>query len=250
MTDAFQEIIKVEKDGLKFALSNVWSKEALEKVCAIIRNPQSSRDGETDPLAANGSLSGRGVIKFTDLPGIGSVAVKQYRRGGLLRLLVKERYLRSNPPRPAVEWQILRQAEKLGVNVPAALGYAIEGALFYKAWLFTREIPKHRSLSEIACSDLSRLPPLVDSLVEQVGILIASGIRHIDLHPGNVVVSEDNKVYLLDFDKAENVELERKDLRDQYVWRWRRAVIKHKLPEQLSELFCLGLRRSAITDLM
>lgn len=249
MTKAFQEIIKVEREGLKFALFSFWGNEALDKACIAMKSPRSRKDLDPDH-PASGSLSGRGVIRFIDLPGIGSTAVKQYRRGGLLRFLIKERYLMSNLPRPAVECKILKQAESLGVNVPAALGYATEGSLFYKAWLFTKEIPKHRSLSEIACNDLSQLPPLVDSLVEQVGILIASGIQHIDLHPGNVVVSEDNKVYLLDFDKAENVDLERKDLRDQYVWRWRRAVIKHKLPEQLSELFCLGLRRSAITELM
>lgn len=251
MNDNLQTVIKTERDGLKFSLSQPWSEEALDKVCRIIRNRSKSEQINEDSSDLNtspGTLSGRGVIKFVNLPDLGAVAVKQYRRGGLLSFVVKERYLSSNPPRPAVEWETLMQAQELGVNVPTPLGYAIEGSLFYRAWLFTKEIPKHQSLSEIAQNDLSRLAPLVDNLVSQVCVLIASGIRHVDLHPGNVVVSEDNKVYLLDFDKAEKVDLEKKDLRDQYVWRWRRAVIKHKLPEQLSELFCLGLRRSAITD--
>ena len=253
MEDNLQQAFEVERQGLKFSLASSWNDEALDKVCKIIRNPRapevnSKELSEIRTTNTPTSLSGRGVIKFIDLPEVGSVAVKQYRRGGLLSLLVKERYFSSDPPRPAVEWETLRQAQRLGVNVPTPLGYAIEGSIFYRAWLFTKEIPKHQSLSEIACCDLSRLAPLVDNLVAQVCILIASGIRHIDLHPGNVVVSESNEVFLLDFDKAENVKLEKKDLRDQYVWRWRRAVIKHKLPEQLSELFCLGLRRSAITD--
>lgn len=241
---------KAERQGLKFSLSSFWSDEALSKVCSVIQNPAAATDkfrvsGSSNAAA---SLSGRGVIKFIDLPDIGAVAVKQYCRGGLLSMFIKDRYLNSNPPRPAVELGILQEAQSLGVNVPAPLGFAIEGSLVYRAWLFTKEIPKHQSLSEIAVSDLSRLPPLVDKLVSQVCILIGSGIQHVDLHPGNVVVSEDNRVFLLDFDKAKKSKLEKKDLRDQYVWRWRRAVIKHKLPEQLSELFCLGLRRSAITD--
>lgn len=252
MTSEKPEIaFETKHEGIKFCLASQWSSEAISKVCNVILNPKSHI---SESRFSNGidskavSLSGRGVIKFVEVPDIGAVAVKQYCRGGLLSFFVKERYLTSNPPRPALELKTLQEAQKLGVNVPAPLGFAIEGRLVYRAWLFTREIPKHKSLSEIAQSDLGRLPGLVDKLVTQVCILIASGIRHVDLHPGNVVVSEDDTVFLLDFDKADKVKLEKKDLRDQYVWRWRRAVIKHNLPEQLSEIFCLGLRRSAITD--
>ena len=252
-TENQQQAFEVEREGIKFSFSSPWSDDAVKKVFSVIRNPAAyvseSRFSNGESANSSGaSLSGRGVIKFVNVPDIGAVAVKQYCRGGLLSLFVKERYLNSSPRRPAIELEILQEAQRLGVNVPAPLGYAIEGSLVYRAWLFTREIPLHQSLSEIALKDLTKISPLVDQLVSQVCILIASGIRHVDLHPGNVVISEANEVFLLDFDKAEKSKLEKKDLRDQYVWRWRRAVIKHKLPEQLSELFCLGLRRSAITD--
>lgn len=238
-----QPSFETEKQGVKFWLADSWSNDALDKVFAVMRSESRSLS-----QSSGKTLSGRGIVRFVDLPNIGPVAVKQYRRGGLLRFLVKERYLAGDPPRPAVEWSTLHEAESLGVKVPTPLGFATEGGLLYRAWLFTREIPKHESLSEIAVSDVNRLPPLIESLVGQVSKLIASGIKHVDLHPGNVVVSDSDEVYLLDFDKAHRVSLQKRELRDQYVWRWRRAVIKHKLPEQLSELFCLGLRQSAITD--
>jgi 3-deoxy-D-manno-octulosonic acid kinase len=232
-------------NGLNFKLIESCTDRDLELISAVIRSKDEDLS-DTDHKAD--SLSGRGVIHFVNLPAFGSVAVKQYRRGGLVSLLIKERYLAQSINRPERELAILQEAQQLGVNVPRPLGYATEGNVFYKAWLLTEEIPSHKSLSELAQTDPEVIPELVARLVSQVSLLIAARIHHIDLHPGNTVVSGDGQVYILDFDKAAKVDFEPKELRDKYLVRWRRAVIKHNLPEILSEAFCLGLRRSAILD--
>ena len=58
------------------------------------------------------------------------------------------------------------------------------------------------------------------------------------------MLDDEGKVYVLDFDKAVRFSGNKNALRDKYVCRWRRAVIKHKLPETLSELMCIGLRKN------
>jgi RIO-like serine/threonine protein kinase len=130
----------------------------------------------------------------------------------------------------------------VGVRAPEPIAFASRGGLFYDSWLITREIPKKSSFAEIDPNDQERLKGLISDTVNQIGILIRNNIFHIDLHPGNVLIGKDDTVYLLDFDKAYIYQGKRNDLRDLYLLRWRRAVIKHRLPESFSELLCPGLR--------
>jgi len=63
----------------------------------------------------------------------------------------------------------------------------------------------------------------------QVSALIEHGILHVDLHPGNVLVNPEGRLFLIDFDKARLYKNSR-GLKDKYLRRWRRAVDKHDLP--------------------
>ena len=56
-------------------------------------------------------------------------------------------------------------------------------------------------------------------------------------------------VFLIDFDHAKVVNLTPSEIRDRYVRRWRRAVIKHSLPEELSELLCAGIKKRNFSQL-
>ena len=77
-------------------------------------------------------------------------------------------------------------------------------------------------------------------VIKQVSTLIKNKILHADLHPGNVIVDNQNQVYLLDFDKGGYLSREKNTLRNQYLRRWNRAIQKHGLPQMLSELMCLN----------
>jgi predicted unusual protein kinase regulating ubiquinone biosynthesis (AarF/ABC1/UbiB family) len=80
-------------------------------------------------------------------------------------------------------------------------------------------------------------------LIDQVSTLIQNNIFHVDLHPGNVLVGRGGRVFLLDFDKARIARGNKNKLRDHYLSRWQRAVIKHGLPDMLSEMLAAGLDR-------
>jgi ADP-heptose:LPS heptosyltransferase len=66
--------------------------------------------------------------------------------------------------------------------------------------------------------------------------LIQAGIRHADLHPGNVLVDPAGQVYLVDFDKGRRVHGDPLRLWLIYRRRWNRAAAKHRLPPGLAEM--------------
>lgn len=190
------------------------------------------------------TLGGRNCVSVCNLDGVGRVVVKKYMRGGLFQYLVKEKYIRSGKTRAEVEFDLLRLAKSVGVNVPGPVAFVYKGGFLYEAWLITREIQGKKSVAELSIEREDDLSSVMEELIRQVGILIRNGIFHVDLHPGNVLVDTSGAVYLLDFDKAYGFVGRNNLLRDKYLCRWRRAVIKHNLPEVLSEMMSHGLRQS------
>ena len=81
-----------------------------------------------------------------------------------------------------------------------------------------------------------------NSVTEQISLLIQNNILHVDLHPGNVVVDDQGRVFLVDFDKGRIYSGSKTDLRDRYIARWRRAIIKHRLPMMLNDIMVEGLQ--------
>lgn len=191
-------------------------------------------------------LGGRRSVSYISLPPLGRVVVKYYTRGGLFGLLVSHRYLKLGSVRSELEYKMLETVRKLGVSAPEPIGFLWSGGLFYRTWLVTREIEKRSTLAELALKDEELARAAVDALVKQVNILLEHGIFHVDLHPGNVLVDQQGQVFLVDFDKAAHFGGKRGALRDRYIFRWRRAVIKHRLPDILSEMVCLGLKRAVV----
>jgi 3-deoxy-D-manno-octulosonic acid kinase len=121
-----------------------------------------------------------------------------------------------------------------------------KGSFFYRTWLFMEEIANSRNLAEVSRSekgeDVDVLHEAMNKLGEQVLVLIANRIFHVDLHPGNVLVEQGGRVSIVDFDKAREFKGSPERLRELYLRRWRRAVIKHKLSPVLTELMSLTLR--------
>lgn len=187
-------------------------------------------------------LGGRGVMIRADVEGIGRVVIKPYKRGGFLRILNDSWYVRWGALRPSVEFELLQRVRELGIHAPEPIAFLVRGGLLYKGWLVTKEIPNQQTLAEISLQDEERLARIMQRFVAEVRLLVQHGIYHVDLHPGNVLVDDQDAVYLLDFDKARVFGRSKNQLRDRYLCRWRRAVIKHNLPEVLSELLCVELR--------
>jgi 3-deoxy-D-manno-octulosonic acid kinase len=187
-----------------------------------------------------GVLSGRAAIWRHEIPSIGTVVIKEYRRGGMLRFLRRRHYFRFGVSRPEREFNNLRTARATGLNVPNPVGCFSRGALFYRGWLATCYVPG-RSLVDIVSSDPGGISALIEELTRQVELLIKNRVAHVDLHPGNVLVSATGTLYLLDFDRAIVFSKSEEELRHHYDVRWKRAVEKHGLPRILSDRFSEGL---------
>lgn len=186
---------------------------------------------ETAPAASGGILTGRAGPVMAEIPGLGAVVVKHYRRGGLVRHFIKDRYLGIGTPRSRREYEMLETVRALGVSSPEPLVWAVRGCIFYRAFLVTRKIEGARSLSEMGRGDSDRCRAAVEKAAGQIRILIDSGVHHVDLHPGNVLLNAQGQVYIIDFDKARRVTWRREKLAAAYVKRWKRAVEKYSLPD-------------------
>jgi 3-deoxy-D-manno-octulosonic acid kinase len=187
-------------------------------------------------------LDGRTAASRLQLDGVGSVVIKHYRRGGLLRHLVKRRYLKFGKTRAQREFELLNITGALGVSVPQPVAYAHKGRLFYQAWLATRAIEQSISLARLSLQDEAQARRAVPLIAEQIGLLIQNRVLHVDLHPGNVMVDGQGRVYLLDFDKGHVYRGSRERLKHRYIARWQRAIVQHRLPEALGDALRDGLK--------
>lgn len=179
--------------------------------------------------------------------GLGPVVIKQYLRGGLMRFVLKNRYLKLGRTRAQAEFELLQRLRPCGIRTPEPVAYAYRGFPFYAAWLVTRKIENACTLAELSRHDDRRASRLMSKVIEQVGRLIDCGCIHVDLHPGNVLVDSSDNIFIIDFDKGYMSAKNRERIYNIYRNRWRRSIIKHGLPPVLNELLKEGLHRNGGT---
>jgi tRNA A-37 threonylcarbamoyl transferase component Bud32 len=211
------------------------SDEQIERMLSFCHSRSEVRRG--------GVVGPQGIERHT-LMGIGRVVLKHYVRGGLARFILGRRYLKSKQFRSEIEFLMLEKVRALGVSAPRPIAFIVEGRWWYRTWLIMDELEGVVALADLATArDIQACQEPIEALTTQVQRMIEHHIFHIDLHPGNVVVDSSGQVYILDFDKAIVSPGSMNALRDRYVQRWRRSVIKHRLPEFFSEFFCARLRK-------
>ena len=184
----------------------------------------------TSPGSSSGVLGGRAGPVLADIPGVGAVVVKHYRRGGVIRHLIKDQYFGLGKSRSRREYEMLETVRSIGVSSPEPLVWAVRGRLVYRAFLVTRMIDGARPLSNVEDWDEGSCRSAVEKTAGQIRRLIEHRIHHVDLHPGNVLVDGGGRVHIIDFDKARRVPWRREKLRTAYAQRWQRAVVKYSLP--------------------
>jgi 3-deoxy-D-manno-octulosonic acid kinase len=186
-------------------------------------------------------LGGRTSIIETCLEPIGDVVIKQYKRGGLVRFFIKETYLKLGNVRCKIEYEQLNHARQLGINAPKPIAYAYKGGSFYKGWLVTEKIHNQQTLVKLAMADLPKAEKASMKLLDQISKMIDNRIFHKDLHPGNVLVTDTDKIYIIDFDKACIFNGSKQQLTSRYIKRWKRSISKYQLPDILSEILEKGI---------
>ncbi len=182
---------------------------------AILFDPAAlAQGGEFDPRwfdaefwraqeRATAAPGGRGGIVFAHTPH-GDWALRHYRRGGLVARLLGDRYLWNGAEhtRSFAEFRLLHDLVEHGFEVskPIAARYRRQGT-HYRADLITRFIPDASTLGwrvqrgGIDAATARRVG-------EAIARLHAAGVYHADLNAHNVLI-DDEKVWLIDFDRGE-----------------------------------------------
>ena len=145
---------------------------------------------------------GRGGVAIIETP-LGECVLRHYRRGGLVKALLGDRYLwtGANRSRPFMEFRLLAEITRLGLPGPLAVAarYRRQG-LFYRADLITRRIADAQTLAD--CLAMGRLDgELAGNVGAVIGRFHRAGICHADLNAHNVLVSP-RGLHLIDFDRG------------------------------------------------
>lgn len=131
--------------------------------------------------------------------------LRHYRRGGAMSRLMRDRYLWMSRARtrPAREWRMLSEMRAWGLPVPAPAAWRVErcGPALYRADLITVLIRQCRTLHRFL---------LEQTLPEEGWRRLGATLRrfhdyqvwHPDLTAENILVDEEGRFHLIDFDRA------------------------------------------------
>ncbi|WP_220470363.1 3-deoxy-D-manno-octulosonic acid kinase [Colwellia sp. BRX8-9] len=162
--------------------------------------------------AITGSAQGRGTTWFVqyDSPEVNTMEKQQwvlrhYFRGGLIGKIINDKYFFTgqNSTRAAQEYHLLNTLQGLALPAPKPVAFrVIKQGLFYQADLLSSRIEHAQDLVAV----LSKAP-LVEHIWREVGKVIRrfhdAGIYHHDLNSHNILLDEENNVWLIDFDRGE-----------------------------------------------
>lgn len=154
-----------------------------------------------------GSAIGRGSAWFINAP-FGSVVLRQFFRGGWVANISKDKYFFTGveSSRPFREFNILVSMFEQGLPVPRPVAALCEhhGVLSTGA-LITAIIPAAQTLADLLPTS-STTSDLSEALWRRVGKCIRqfhdAGVWHADLNARNIMLDDQLKVFLIDFDRA------------------------------------------------
>ena len=148
-------------------------------------------------------LGGRGTSLKIKIDGNWFV-LRRYLRGGLMSRFLKDEYFWAGlrRSRPFQEHNVVEYALQHDLPVPEVLGYCVQkSGLFYRASILSRFIPNQGTLAAILDAH-----NMSDKNWLELGALIKRlhrvSIFHADLNANNILLGDDGRFYLIDFDKA------------------------------------------------
>jgi len=154
--------------------------------------------------AIEGRAQGRGAALFIKTDGKQFV-LRHYRRGGLMGRFSSDRYKwrDEQATRPFNEWQLTYQLHRAGLPVPAPIAARYEhSGRSYTGDIITERLPTVGSLTQ--CLEKGALSILTWITIGRcIRRFHDLGVCHADLNAHNILLSEDAKVYLIDFDRCQ-----------------------------------------------
>lgn len=165
--------------------------------------------------------------------GLGTVLVREYRKGGVLRFVRGRRFFGSW--RPLSELVLHRRLAALRVPVSDAVGCVIlRGLLGWRGFLLTKEVPGSVDLEAWLYGVPLETGLPRHEVLRRAGRAVRrlhdAGVSHPDLHAKNLLVTRDGEVLVLDLDKAGALdEPLDEETRIANLARMGRAIEKHRL---------------------
>ena len=160
-----------------------------------------------------GSAQGRGTTWFIN-PQQASVnneqwVLRHYYRGGLIGKIIKDQYLYTGlaNTRAAREFALLQTLQDLSLHAPKPIAFkVIRTGVFYRADLLSSRIENANDLVAILSKN-----KIDNATWHRIGQVIASfhqqGIYHHDLNAHNILLDDQQKIWLIDFDQGEKREV-------------------------------------------
>ncbi len=145
---------------------------------------------------------GRAEAVFFNREGL-DLVLKHYFRGGMVARFMGDRYLGRKPEnsRSFREWELLHKMQAMDLPVPVpVIASVTQSGWFYRADLVMQRI-KGEPMADLLMHDV-----LEAQTWQAVGRCIKKfhnqNVYHADLNARNILVDEDNKIHLIDFDKS------------------------------------------------
>lgn len=154
--------------------------------------------------AITGTAQGRGTTYFIHYQKSDWV-LRHYYRGGLIGKINNDSYFftQYKKTRAAKEYQLLTKLAELDLPAPKPIAYrVIKNGLFYHADILTSRINNATDLV-----DILQKKPLNEIIWQKIGVMIKQfhqhGIYHHDLNSHNILLDQQSKPWLIDFDQGE-----------------------------------------------
>lgn len=154
----------------------------------------------------SGTAEGRGSAWFVNLQDHECV-LRHYFRGGLPGKVTQDLFFWNGLVRSRAwrEWHLLAELQQLELPAPRPLAAHVQrNGWFYTCDLITHTIPDAKPLADFLLE-----APQSGALWKEVGRVIAqfhhSGIYHADLNARNILVSADQQIFLIDFDRGRRI---------------------------------------------
>ncbi len=154
--------------------------------------------------AVVGTAQGRGTTWFIRYQNKDWV-LRHYYRGGMIGKFNKDSYIYQgiDKTRAAQEFELLNHMRSLMLPVPKPIAYrVIKNGLFYKADILTERICNAQDLVSLLAKQ-----SVDEALWHKIGRVIKQfhqhNIYHHDLNIHNILIDEESRVWIIDFDRGE-----------------------------------------------
>jgi len=216
-----------------------------QKSCVLLYDPQLLDTPPADLLSQHIlqlasasqriSNAGRGQAWFIEFNGLAAV-YRKYLRGGLVARLIKQTYfsLSTDNTRSIKEWRLLQWMHKQGLPVPKPIAASVcrwpwNFSPLYRAQILVQQIPAVQTLDKTLTQR-----ELTSAEWQGIGECIRrfhqAGIYHADLNANNILLDEQSKVYLIDFDKGEQrtIQVSNETWMQENLQRLKRSLLKQQ----------------------